>query len=88
MEALIESFTLYYGLDWLAMLCGLFGTYLISKKSKWAFVVWICAATCGFTVASISSQFGFLVYNGIAIWMYMRSLSAWKRDEKQLVAAE
>ena len=89
MEALIDSFTLYYGLDWLAMACGLFGTYLISRKSKWAFVVWIMAAACGLTVALISHQFGFLAYNAVVIVMYYRSLVLWMRDERQeFVAAE
>ena len=85
----IESLMNYYGLDWLAMLCGLYGTYLIGQKSKWAFVVCIVAGICGLTVALISMQFGFLVYNAIVIVLYFRSLRAWSREEQQdFVAAE
>lgn len=85
----IESLMDYYGLDWLAMLCGLYGTVLIERKSKWAFVAWTVMGVCGCIVASMSHQFGYLVYNAIAIFMYYRSLKTWAREEQQdFVAAE
>ena len=90
MEALItESLLKYYGLDWFTMFFGLYGTYFISKKSKWAFIFWMMSGGCALIVAYISMQYGFLVYNTIAIALYANSLRCWRRDEQQeFVAAE
>ena len=89
MEAFIETFTMYYGLDWLAMISGLYGVMLIERKSKWGFVAWLIMAVCGCIVATMSLQYGYLAYNAIAIVLYIKSLRTWNQQEDQeFVAAE
>ena len=65
MEQLIESFQTYYGLDWAVLGLGLYANMLIANKKKIGFLINIIACMCGFSVAVISGQFGFVVFNCI-----------------------
>lgn len=79
LEALHQSFTTYYGLDWGAMLLGMIGYFLVTNRNRFGFLISTCGCLCGFGVAMISDQYGFIVYNLILISMQARGFILWSR---------
>lgn len=79
MQSLIESFQMYYGLDWGALCFGLIGCYLVTNKNRFGFLFSMCGCMCGFGVALVSQQYGFIVYNIILISLQTRGFVLWGR---------
>lgn len=65
----------YYGLDWLALAFGLSGSYLISSQNRFGFLLAGVGCLCGFGVALLSAQFGFVVYNVLLLAIMLRGFS-------------
>ena len=76
-EALQHSFSIYHGLDWLSLITGLVGTYLITNKNYWGFIWAFISCANGFSIALISQQFGFIVYNAILMALMARGFMNW-----------
>lgn len=81
MEALIESFQTYYGLDWLAFALGVSGAWMITCKQSLGFVLCSVGCLCGFIIALISSQYGFVLSNMCFIMINMRGFFNWSQEE-------
>ncbi len=79
MEPLAEVFLTYYGLDWLALACGLGGTWLLGSMNPLGFLLSLVSCACGFLVAVLSSQYGFIFYNLILIGMMARGFMMWRQ---------
>lgn len=73
----------YYGIDWLATICGLTGVYLLGNKSKIGFVLFMMASTSwaifGVMTGSIAMTIGSLIFFS----MHLRGFLAWRRDERE-----
>ena len=87
-DAIVQAFAVYYGLDWGALCFGIFGCYFITCKNPYGFILSILGCCCGFAVAVISNQYGFIVYNIILIAMMARGFIDWRRDRLVRQAAE
>lgn len=72
MENFLNIITAYYGLDWLALAFGISGSYMISNQNRFGFLLSCVGCLCGFFVAIISSQFGFVVYNLLLVGIMAR----------------
>lgn len=83
MNMILENLQLYYGLDWMALLFGLTSTYLVSNKNKYGFLCGILSCFCGFSIAVISQQFGFIAYNALLIGLMGRGFLNWNAEEAQ-----
>jgi hypothetical protein len=64
--------TAYYGIDWLALVLGISGSYMISNQNRFGFLLASVGCLCGFCVALLSSQFGFVVYNVLLMGIMVR----------------
>jgi len=80
MDLLIESFQSYYGLDWLALLFGFTGTYLLTQKYKIGFLLSALGCLSGLAVASISLQFGFILSNFLMMSMMCKGYLDWAKE--------
>jgi len=76
-DAFLHSFSLYYGLDWLALIAGVYGSFLMTNRNRWGFLVSGLACIAGFTVATLSGQFGFVAYNAILMVLMVRGFLLW-----------
>lgn len=76
-DAFLNSFSTYYGLDWLALVAGVYGSYLMTNRNRVGFLVTGIGCLSGFAVAMISNQFGFVAYNLILIGMMVRGFLLW-----------
>ena len=80
MSSIIEALTTYYGLDWMTMVLGLCGTYLITQGKRHGFLFSSFACICGLTVAMMSHQTGYIAYNLILTAMMARGFMNWQRQ--------
>lgn len=75
MENFLDILMGYYGLDWLALVFGLSGSYMISSQNRFGFLLAGVGCLCGFCVAVLSAQFGFVVYNVLLLAIMLRGFS-------------
>lgn len=73
----------YYGLDWLAMLCGFAGMWLLGKKRKVGFLFSAGGMIAGFVVSIIASQYGFIVANAVMFGIAVRNYVLWALEERK-----
>jgi hypothetical protein len=76
-DAFLESLSSYYGLDWMTMIFGMTGTWLVTNQNRMGFVLSALAALCGFSVAAMAGQFGFLVSNALTMALMLRGFTLW-----------
>lgn len=76
-DIIIKSFLTYFGLDWLAFVSGIIGMHLLTQKSRWGFAFSMLSSLSGFAVASISLQFGYVVYNFLLIALMYKGWREW-----------
>lgn len=80
-ELLLNSFQTYYGLDWLSMLLGFYGTWLITEQNRKGFLFLIVSVILAAITAIIANQFGFIVANMINACIATRGFFKWKTIE-------
>jgi len=73
----------YYGLDWLSMLFGFYGLWLLGKKRKVSFIFTAIGMVLALAVALIANQYGFMVANSIMIFIALRNYRLWYLEEKR-----
>lgn len=71
----------YYGLDWLSMLFGFYGLWLLGKKKKISFLFTATGMALALFVALIANQYGFVVANSIMIIIALRNYRLWYLEE-------
>jgi len=77
MEHFFDSLTTYYGLDWVALATGMLGTWLLGERKRMGFSINALSCLCGFSVALMSDQYGFIVYNAILLALMARGYMQW-----------
>lgn len=82
MESLFYSLQTYYGMDWLSMLLGFYGTWLITERRKAGFLFLISSVFLASIVAVIASQYGFVVANIINASIALRGYRKWAQQDK------
>ncbi len=87
-ELITQSLSHYYGLDWLALVSGVSGTFLITSKMRGGFLLCGLAGVCGFIVAALSMQFGFVVYNLLMVAIMLKGYIDWGREPVKIHAKE
>jgi nicotinamide riboside transporter PnuC len=81
MEIIIDAFQKYYGLDWLALVSGLSAMYLLTQKKRIGFLVNVITCICGLSVALLSSQFGFVLFNTAMMGLAVQGYFNWQKEE-------
>ncbi|QQG36742.1 MAG: hypothetical protein HYS17_02910 [Micavibrio aeruginosavorus] len=82
MTAILDALTVYYGLDWVALILGISGSYMITEQNRYGFVLTALACLCGFAVAVLSSQFGYVIYNVLLAAIAVRGFSNLSRYQR------
>jgi hypothetical protein len=84
-EVIFRSLSLYYGMDWLALMSGTAGMYLITRRSRWGFLLSAISSLSGFAVAGMSLQLGFLVYNFILVSLTFHAFLNWEHKKSGFI---
>lgn len=72
----------YYGLDWLSMLLGFYGMWLLGKKRKISFIFTGLGMVFALSVALLAQQYGFVFANLIMMTLSARNYIMWGAEEK------
>ena len=78
----------YYGLDWLAMVLGFLGMWLLGKKLKVAFLFTAAAMIAGFLASILANQYGFIVSNAVLFTIAVRNYILWHKEERRKESTE
>lgn len=72
----------YYGFDWLAMVCGFCGMYLVGSKNKYGFVVFMMSSSSWIVVGIMVNSFPLIFGSSMAIALQIRGLLNWNGDKQ------
>lgn len=72
----------FYGIDWLATICGLTGVYLLGNKSKVGFVMFMMASLSWSAFGVITGSIAMTIGSLIFFSMHLRGFLSWRRDEQ------
>lgn len=73
----------YYGVDWLATVCGLTGVYLLGNKSKIGFLLFMVASSSWAVFGVMTGSIAMTIGSTIFFSMHLRGYLAWRRDERE-----
>ncbi len=72
----------FYGIDWLATVCGVTGVYLLGNKSKVGFILFMIASTSWAIFGLMTGSIAMTLGSTIFFTMHLRGFLAWRRDER------
>lgn len=81
-ELFLESLSRYYGLDWVTLVFGIVGMYLISKKSPSGFIIAAVGNATGIITAYLALQIAYIFYNVIVGYIMYNGWRNWQEDER------
>ena len=73
----------FYGIDWLATVCGLMGVYLLGNKNKYGFLVFMLASLSWIAVGVFVGSFAIIIGSAIFFIMHLRGWFNWSRSEQE-----
>ncbi len=74
----------YYGVDWVATVCGLTGVYLIGSKNRFGFLVMMAASTSWFAVGVIIASVPLMLGSVVFFCLHVRGWINWRRQNEQI----
>jgi len=72
----------FYGIDWLATVCGLTGVYLLGNKNKTGFLVFMLASLSWIAVGVLIGSFAIIIGSSIFFIMHLRGWFNWSKEKK------
>lgn len=87
MSSILPLFFQYYGLDWLSVILGLMGTYLLGEHRKEGFLLIVMSVSCAASVAVMAETYAFLIANIAAIFLNIRGYIRWSHKKAVQEAA-
>jgi hypothetical protein len=82
--SVVKNFEMqYYGIDWLATVCGLTGVYLLGNKSKIGFLLFMLASSSWAVFGIMTGSIAMTIGSTIFFSMHLRGFLAWRRDERK-----
>ncbi|MEO8574694.1 MAG: nicotinamide mononucleotide transporter [Pyrinomonadaceae bacterium] len=74
----------FFGIDWLATVCGLTGVYLIGSKNRYGFLIMMMASLSWMVVGFMISSTALIFGSGVFFGLHVRGWMKWRRDEREL----
>lgn len=78
------QFLQFYGIDWMATVCGLLGVYLLGNKNKFGFVLFMIASMSWITFGVLTGSIAVIIGSAIFLMMHLRGLLKWNKEAKLL----
>jgi len=73
----------FYGIDWLATVCGLTGVFLLGNKNKWGFLIFMVASASWVTFGFLTGSYAVILGSTTFFVMHFRGWLKWRREEKE-----
>lgn len=74
----------YFGIDWLATICGLTGIYLIGSRNRYGFLIMMIASLSWMTVGFMIGSLALILGSGVFFGLHVRGWLKWRRDTREL----
>jgi hypothetical protein len=74
----------YFGIDWLATVCGLTGVYMIGNKNRYGFLIMMIASLSWMSVGFMIWSFALILGSGVFFALHLRGWMKWQRDARKL----
>lgn len=72
----------YYGLDWLAMTCGLTGVYLLGSRNKFGFLLFMIASLSWIATGVMMQSIPVMCGSAIFFILHLRGFLNWSKETK------
>ena len=72
----------YYGIDWVATVCGLTGVYLIGSKNRYGFLIMMVASLSWLTVGVFIWSLPLMLGSAVFFCLHIRGWINWKKEAK------
>ena len=77
METVIYTLGQYYGLDWVSVVFGLIGLYLVTEKNRIGFLFTVISVVLAAVVAMYAGAYGFILANIVTAILAIRGYIKW-----------
>ena len=74
----------FYGIDWLATVCGLTGVYLLGSKNRYGFLVLMMASLSWVLFGILTNSLPIIIGSSIFFFMHLRGFINWTREATKL----
>jgi nicotinamide riboside transporter PnuC len=74
----------YYGIDWLATVCGLTGVYLIGSKNRYGFLIMMVASLSWMTVGFMIQSLALIIGSAVFFGLHVRGWRNWRKRAENL----
>ena len=74
----------YFGIDWLATVCGLTGVYLIGSKNRYGFLVMMMASLSWMTVGFLIDSLALIAGRAVFFGLHVRGWINWRKRGENL----
>lgn len=78
------GFSQFYGIDWLATVCGLLGVYLLGNRNKGGFVLFMLASMSWITFGIMTGSVAVVTGSTIFLLLHLRGFVKWTREANDL----
>ncbi|HVF47769.1 MAG TPA: nicotinamide mononucleotide transporter [Pyrinomonadaceae bacterium] len=70
----------FYGIDWLATVCGLTGVYMLGNKNRFGFLVMMVASTSWLMVGIIIGSLPLMLGSIVFFCLHLRGWRNWRKQ--------
>ncbi|CAN5470037.1 nicotinamide mononucleotide transporter [soil metagenome] len=74
----------FFGIDWLATVCGLTGVYLIGNKNRYGFLIMMIASLSWMAVGFLIGSLALIAGSAVFFGLHVRGWMKWQRDAREL----
>ncbi len=73
----------FYGIDWIATICGLAGVYLIGSRNRFGFLVMMGASASWFSVGVIINSLPLMLGSIVFFCLHVRGWINWRKQNEE-----
>jgi len=74
----------YFGIDWLATVCGLTGVYLLGSRNRHGFLLLMVASLSWLTVGVMIQSLALIIGSVVFFAMHVRGWINWRKSIEQV----
>jgi hypothetical protein len=72
----------FYGIDWLATVCGLSGVYLLGSKNRFGFALFMLASLSWLAVGLLINSLAMSLGSAAFFALHLRGFLNWSKETK------
>ena len=82
------NFFQFYGIDWVATVCGLAGVFLLGNKNKYGFLIFMIASASWVSFGFLTGSYAVILGSSTFFVMHFRGWLRWRSEERMIESGE